>query len=169
MQEKAVEVALNTPDIALIQGPPGTGKTTVIAAILERLNEMADKRGVRVKGQILLTGFQHDAVENMIERLSLNSLPVPKFGKRSGAAEDDYSAFERNLENWCSNLAADLRDRNPQLAGVEQEREIKTYSCNMSRHRLAHWPPALSGKSSRLAFRCLAKTTRGGRTIWRRT
>ena len=73
----------------------------------------------------LLTGFQHDAVENMIERLSLNSLPVPKFGKRSGAAEDDYSAFERNLENWCSNLAADLRDRNPQLAGVEQEREIK--------------------------------------------
>jgi len=89
------------------------------------LNEMADKRGVRVKGQILLTGFQHDAVENMIERLSLNSLPVPKFGKRSGAAEDDYSAFERNLENWCSNLAADLRDRNPQLAGVEQEREIK--------------------------------------------
>ena len=102
MQEKAIEVALNTPDIALIQGPPGTGKTTVIAAILERLNEMADKRGARVKGEILLTGFQHDAVENMIERLSLNSIPVPKFGKRSGAAEDDYSAFERNLEGWCS-------------------------------------------------------------------
>lgn len=125
MQEKALEIALNTPDIALIQGPPGTGKTTVIAAILERLNEMADKRGACVKGQILLTGFQHDAVENMIERLSINSLPVPKFGKRSGAAEDDYSAFERNLENWCSNLAAKLRERNPQLAEVEQEREIK--------------------------------------------
>lgn len=31
-QEDAIEVALNTPDIALIQGPPGTGKTTVIAA-----------------------------------------------------------------------------------------------------------------------------------------
>ncbi|PKG48419.1 DEAD/DEAH box helicase [Halomonas sp. MES3-P3E] len=125
MQETAIKVALNTPDIALIQGPPGTGKTTVIAAILERLNEMADKRGARVKGQILLTGFQHDAVENMIERLSLNSLPVPKFGKRSGAAEDDYSTFERNLEDWCSNLAAELRERNPQLAEVEQEREIK--------------------------------------------
>jgi len=74
MQEKAIEVALNTPDIALIQGPPGTGKTTVIAAILERLNEIADKRGTRIKGQILLTGFQHDAVENMIERLSLNGM-----------------------------------------------------------------------------------------------
>lgn len=125
MQEKAIEVALNTPDIALIQGPPGTGKTTVIAAILERLNEIADKRGTRIKGQILLTGFQHDAVENMIERLSLNGIPVPKFGKRSGAADDDYSAFERNLEDWCSKLAAEIRERNPRIAEVEQEREIK--------------------------------------------
>ena len=125
MQERAIEVALNTPDIALIQGPPGTGKTTVIAAILERLNEIADKRGTRIKGQILLTGFQHDAVENMIERLSLNGIPVPKFGKRSGATDDDYSAFERNLEDWCSKLAAELRERNPRISEVEQEREIK--------------------------------------------
>jgi hypothetical protein len=125
MQEKAIEVALNTPDIALIQGPPGTGKTTVIAATLERLNEMADKRGARIKGQILLTGFQHDAVENMIERLSLNGIPVAKFGNRSGAAEDNYSTFERNLEDWCSKLAAELRERNPQIAEVEHEREIK--------------------------------------------
>ncbi len=29
-QEKAIKIALNTPDIAIIQGPPGTGKTTVI-------------------------------------------------------------------------------------------------------------------------------------------
>ena len=34
-QKRAIEVALNTPDIALIQGPPGTGKTTVITAILK--------------------------------------------------------------------------------------------------------------------------------------
>ncbi len=38
-QEKAIEIALNTPDIAIIQGPPGTGKTTVINAICERLFE----------------------------------------------------------------------------------------------------------------------------------
>ena len=42
-QEEAIRIALNTPDIALIQGPPGTGKTTVIAAIVERLNELSDK------------------------------------------------------------------------------------------------------------------------------
>jgi DNA polymerase III delta prime subunit len=125
MQEKAIEIALNTPDIALIQGPPGTGKTTVIAAILERLNEMTDKRGGTVKGQVLLTGFQHDAVENMIQRLSLNGVPVPKFGKRSGSKDDDFSVFERNLEDWCTKLAAELRERNPQISEIEQEMEIK--------------------------------------------
>ena len=125
MQEKAIKTALETPDIALIQGPPGTGKTTVIAAILERLNGMARKRGVSTKGQVLLTGFQHDAVENMIERLSLNGIPVPKFGKRSGAEDDDFSAFEKNLEEWCHKLAAELRERNPQIAEIELETEIR--------------------------------------------
>ena len=51
MQERAIDVALNTPDIALIQGPPGTGKTTVIAAILERLNEIATKDGPAAKAR----------------------------------------------------------------------------------------------------------------------
>ena len=36
-QRLALEVALNTPDIALVQGPPGTGKTRVIAALQARL------------------------------------------------------------------------------------------------------------------------------------
>lgn len=124
MQEKAIDVALNTPDIALIQGPPGTGKTTVIAAILERLNELADKRGLNGRGRVLLTGFQHDAVENMIERISLNSIPVPKFGKRSGQ-EDGVDAFERNLELWCGRLASELRARNPQIIEIEQEVKIR--------------------------------------------
>jgi hypothetical protein len=70
-QVEAIDVALNTPDIALIQGPPGTGKTTVVTAILERLNEEYDKTK-SIKGQILVSGFQHDAVENIVARLSVN-------------------------------------------------------------------------------------------------
>lgn len=124
IQEKAIEVALKTPDIALIQGPPGTGKTTVIIAIVERLNEMADKRA-KNKGLVLMTGFQHDAVENMIDRLSLNGIPVPKFGKRSGAEDDDFTAFEKKLEDWCAKIASEIRANNPQIAEVEQETEIK--------------------------------------------
>jgi hypothetical protein len=124
-QEEAIRLALNTPDIALIQGPPGTGKTTIIAAIVERLNEEADKRGVSFKGEILLTGFQHDAVENMISRLSLNGLPVPKFGKRSDADDYDFDLFEKKLETWCDDLATAIRKKNPQIAEVEQEMEIR--------------------------------------------
>ena len=124
MQEKAIEVALNTPDIALIQGPPGTGKTTVIAAILERLNEEAAAAGKSLSGRVLLTGFQHDAVENMIDRLSLNAIPVPKFGKRSGSL-DDANSFERHIEVWSRQVADQLRERNPQLADVEHEAEIR--------------------------------------------
>lgn len=124
-QLEAISCALETPDIALIQGPPGTGKTTVIAAILERLNEMADKRGASIKGQVLLTGFQHDAVENMIERMSLNGLPVPKFGTRSNTPLEELSIFEKRMDEWCAKLATELRERNPQIAEIEQETEIK--------------------------------------------
>jgi len=132
-QKEAIEVALNTPDIALIQGPPGTGKTTVIAAIIERLNEVADMRGESIKGSVLLTGLQHDAVENMIERISLNGLPIPKFGRRSGSEEDDLSAFERRLQKWCAEKAAALRAKNPQLAEVEQETQIKNLYLQYSK------------------------------------
>jgi hypothetical protein len=124
MQERAIDVALNTPDIAVIQGPPGTGKTTVIAAILERLNELSAKAGVRGQGQVLLTGFQHDAVGNMIDRISLNGIPVPKFGKRSGSLVDDLNAFEKNLEKWCGQIASDLREKNPQIAELEEEAAV---------------------------------------------
>jgi len=125
MQEEAIEVALNSPDILLIQGPPGTGKTTVIAAILERLNELTDKDGSSIKGRVLLTGFQHSAVENMIDRLWINGIPVPKFGRRSGASESDYSLFERKLEEWCSRISVDLSSRIPEIAELKQENEIR--------------------------------------------
>lgn len=125
MQERAIDVALNTPDIAVIQGPPGTGKTTVIAAILERLNEIATQGGANSQGQVLLSGFQHGAVENMIDRISLNGIPVPKFGRRSGSDEDDLNAFEKNLEEWCGKIAQELRAKNPQIPELEEEAAIR--------------------------------------------
>lgn len=123
MQELAIGVALNTPDIALIQGPPGTGKTTVIAAIVERLNEVATKSGQNERGRILLSGFQHDAVENIISRLSINGLPVPKFGNRSNSDVEEVGGFERNLSDWCQGVAEKLRAKYSQI--VELEAEIK--------------------------------------------
>lgn len=119
-QVEAIDVALNTPDIALIQGPPGTGKTTVVTAILERLNEEYDKTK-SIRGQILVSGFQHDAVENIVARLSVNALPAVKFGRRSGDSEFTADAVTEKINKWCSNVAENIRNKNPQIAQTEDQ------------------------------------------------
>ncbi|MBT4091997.1 MAG: AAA family ATPase [Deltaproteobacteria bacterium] len=119
-QVEAIDVALNTPDIALIQGPPGTGKTTVVTAIIERLNEEYDKTK-SIRGQILISGFQHDAVENIVARLSVNALPAVKFGKRSGDSEFTADAVTEKINRWCSSVAENIRNKNPQIAQTEDQ------------------------------------------------
>ena len=121
-QERAIEIALNTPDIALIQGPPGTGKTTVITAIIERLNQKSNKTR-SIRGNVLVTGFQHDAVENIVSRLSVNSLPSIKFGKKSGYEESE-SSVTRKIESWCKDIANKIREKNPQIAKSEEQRRL---------------------------------------------
>lgn len=121
-QKKAIDIALNTPDIAIIQGPPGTGKTTVITAIIERLNELCDKRE-KVNGQVLITSFQHDAVRNVIERLRINSLPTIKFGKQDRDGEEDLTR-ERVIEEWCEEYIARLNAKNPELIETEKRNRL---------------------------------------------
>lgn len=119
-QRDAIEIALNTPDIAIIQGPPGTGKTTVITAIIERLNEIADKRKDN-RGQVLITSFQHDAVRNVIGRLSVNSLPTIKFGRQG----DDDLSQEKAIEEWCYEYACRLKERNPAIQQTAEQKEFE--------------------------------------------
>lgn len=108
-QMEAIDVALRTPDIALIQGPPGTGKTTVITAILEQLNVMQDKHE-NCAGKVLATSYQHDAVINMTDRLRINSLPTYKFGAKHGQEK-----YTEHIEDWTKELIARIRDKNPSL------------------------------------------------------
>ena len=119
-QIQAIELALNTPDITIIQGPPGTGKTTVIMAILERLNEISDKTKPQV-GQVLITSLQHDAVENVIERIKINSLPTIKFGRR---ARDEDQSLEVQLNQWCEEVRDALAKKHPTLRQTEDERQL---------------------------------------------
>jgi len=123
-QKEAIEIALNTPDMAIIQGPPGTGKTTVIAAILERLNEEYDKKN-SIRGKILVSGFQHDAVENIISRLSVNSLPAIKFGRRSGEDEEDETITQMKIREWTEDLSAKLLDKEPKLQPIREQQELQ--------------------------------------------
>ena len=127
-QRRAIEIALNTPDIAVIQGPPGTGKTTVITAILERLSELSDKKRP-THGQVLITSLQHDAVNNIRERITINSLPTVKFGrKRGGGAEE---SMEVEADAWRRTLAARLAERHPEFSETQEQRRVcdafKTY------------------------------------------
>lgn len=108
-QQAALDVALNTPDIALIQGPPGTGKTTVIVALAERLLTELDATG-GIQGRLLLSGFQHDAVENAIQRMRVLGLPPIKFGDRPGQLREQ-DRVESMVEAWAHDRARELQAR----------------------------------------------------------
>lgn len=116
-QTAALEMAINTPDIALIQGPPGTGKTTVIKAIAERFREIFEAEEKRLQKadpehslrspKILITSFQNEAVDNAIS----TPLPgdIPAFRKTAKRAKDgSKEQYQKSLENWCSGLKATL-------------------------------------------------------------
>lgn len=83
-QKEAVEIAINTPDIAIVQGPPGTGKSTVVAAICDRLIEIAEKDKKNDNGKlILVSAFQNDTVEHIASKIFTLGLPTIKVGKET--------------------------------------------------------------------------------------
>ncbi len=116
-QRSALDVALNTPDIALIQGPPGTGKTRIIAALQARLAERDE--GVSengLAGNTLLTSYQHDAVENAAAATRVMGLPAVKVGYRAGTEE-----ARDGVEIWATEAAEAVRAArasNPAEVGV---------------------------------------------------
>ena len=134
VQIKAIDIALNTPDIALIQGPPGTGKTTVVTAIIERLNEEHDKSN-SIRGQILVTGFQHDAVENIISRLSINDLPTVKFGNKKTTNIDEIKQKQKIL---IEDIVESLKEKNPKINELKEyeslANQFTTYVVSPSLH-----------------------------------
>ncbi len=123
-QEKAIKIALNTPDIAIIQGPPGTGKTTVINAICERLFEEYPK-DKNIKGQILLCAQGHDATNNVRERIKVGGLPTFKFGARN--IEEQYKQNERlyeQLREFAEILIESVRKKLQNLGDYENTEKI---------------------------------------------
>lgn len=121
-QREAIDMALRTPEIALVQGPPGTGKTTVITAVLEILNESQDKRGVSA-GKVLATSYQHDAVENMIERIKVNAIPTWKYGKRRGT----FGSYNEHIDFWCREIEERVYALNPNVRISHEEETFHAY------------------------------------------
>lgn len=110
-QKEAVEIAINTPDIAIVQGPPGTGKSTVVAAICDRLIEIAEKGKKNYNGKlILVSAFQNDTVEHIASKIYTLGLPTIKIGKETQSnirAEDKLiEEMKLHIDNSLQKLAA---------------------------------------------------------------
>ncbi len=116
-QRNAIKVALNTPDIALILGPPGTGKTTVIKAIIARFEEYYQKHNDKQIPKILVTSFQHEAVENVIVDLSGNGLPSDRRGgKRNGTDKRSLS-----IRSWRDKTNAFIQEEVNALVSAKDD------------------------------------------------
>lgn len=74
-QAEAVGLAFGAEQLACIQGPPGTGKSSVLALIARLMVE----RGQRV----LLTSHTHMAINNALNKIAGEDVPVVKIGLRS--------------------------------------------------------------------------------------
>lgn len=128
-QIEAIRIALNTPDMAIIQGPPGTGKTTVITAIIKRLEEEADTEG-GMFGRSLITAFQHDAVQNATDRLRILGLPAIKFGKKYSDIEDDTLEINMTIQHWINEKLTDLNVIHAEAKDVEYMSEFNKFYIN---------------------------------------
>lgn len=117
-QIEAIRIALNTPDLAIIQGPPGTGKTTVITAIVKRLEEEADL-SESLFGRSLITAFQHDAVENATDRLKVLGLPAIKFGRKYSETESDEYQVNMSIQRWITDKLEELNQKHTDVRQIE--------------------------------------------------
>ena len=88
-------VALEHPQRALIIGLPGTGKTQVIIRAGTEIGDWGDTD----QHQALISSFQHDAVENALERTDVHGLPPVKVGERR--RRDGIDPIER----WCESVS----------------------------------------------------------------
>ncbi|MFB6092087.1 MAG: AAA domain-containing protein [Haloquadratum sp.] len=80
-QDRAVRLAIDAEDFALVHGPPGTGKTHTIARVVRALVE----RGERV----LLSAFTNRAVDNALEAVRDAGIEeVVRVGTENGVRED---------------------------------------------------------------------------------
>lgn len=134
MQEYALERALNTSDIVIIQGPPGTGKTKVITALSARLTELYKEEGKSPDKDILLTAFQHDAVDNMVNQTEVLGLPTIKAGKSKS-----IDTIERWINQKVEEIEAEqscIEPNENEFIYEELKKEYITYIEGLDNNRV---------------------------------
>jgi|GEM_PF-1911761 len=120
-QLEAKQLALNTPDVALIHGPPGTGKTTVICSIIEDL--------VKRKQRVLLVAPTHVALDNVLEKVGNRSgITAIRLGSPANVETQAHQFLLQNrsqklLQLLTKNLEVSVAStpEDDQVAAVQRE------------------------------------------------
>lgn len=121
-QKEAVNIAINTPDLAIIQGPPGTGKSTIIAAICDRLIEIAEKKKKDLDRKlILVSAFQNDTVEHIASKIYTFGLPTIKVGKET---ESVIRAENKFIEDIKSHINKSLEKLSPKVTTYRLSKKL---------------------------------------------
>ena len=143
-QRNAIEMAINTPDVAIIQGPPGTGKTKVIQAILAHFQKYENSNNNKDTSSgnsatYLLTAYQREATRNMVAGVE-DILGLPIFSYTESRLQDggflrDYKdENELRLEEWCNKCRVSvdnigkLQEKQGQYDFVEHLKSVKFYA-----------------------------------------
>ncbi|MEK2154505.1 AAA domain-containing protein [Vibrio parahaemolyticus] len=131
----ALETALNTPDLAIIIGPPGTGKTQVIAALQRRLAEEFEEQNI--SGQVLVSSFQHDAVDNALDRSQVFNLPATRVGGKKQNADE-----EGNFSRWVDAQSNYLKEQiDQQYKNIPLLKKLDDVSLTMTLLRVSQFSP----------------------------
>ena len=125
-QQKALKVCLETPDIALIQGPPGTGKTKIITALQNILQNTAEKKKQAVPS-VLLTSFQHVAVDKAAKDVQVWGLPVFRF---YGNRKDKEQTFE-GLRKWQEKTKNIVENRIQEMNTDVEYNDFAKLDCSL--------------------------------------
>ena len=143
-QRNAIEMAINTPDIAIIQGPPGTGKTKVIQAILAHFQKYENSQNKKDAASgsgatYLLTAYQREATRNIADgaedRLGLPIFSYTEGRSQSGGFLRDYKdENDLRLEEWCNKCRAsvdnisNLQEKQEQYDFIERLKSVEFYT-----------------------------------------
>lgn len=126
-QLDAIEIAINTPDFAIIQGPPGCGKTSLINAIDDCLAKIDST--YHKKAASLSTAYQRESTKNMVSKKIINGVPVPFISKGS-----DRVFIENNFMEYIENIAEKLKNKYPELIGkIDEKSNFDTITAYASR------------------------------------
>lgn len=110
-QRDAISKAVNKPSLYCIQGPPGTGKTAVLATIARAFSESGK--------EVLVVSNTHQAVNNALNTIVDNPVPVVKIGETLKAQElDDKIQKAKSFSEYLRSRPRRVRGQNGVIVGM---------------------------------------------------